>query len=106
MFAEDIEKVAEEPILFAVIGEMCWGQHNLDLIPRYNEQPKGKLLAWSEAKKWLSYTAYDGYVAPTRNPVYCWTENYILFISKYDGKTSIEKIPRNPVDWMPEMPGG
>ena len=106
-FADYLEKVAEEPILYAVIGEMGWGEYGSEGVSGYSEQPKNKLLKWEDARKWLDYETSYGYGAPKQNAVYCWTENWIVFMSQYDdGSTSAESLPRNPVDCVPKMPGG
>ena len=104
--AEYLEETADEPILFAVIGEMGWGDYASEAVPNYEKQPKGKVLTWEDARPWLDYETDYGYGAPKHNSVYCWTKNWVLFFSQYDGATNVNCIPRNPVDIMPEMPGG
>lgn len=105
--AELIEEEAEEQILFAVIGDMGWGDgYKSEHVPNYDQQPKYKLLKWDDASKWLDYDTDFGYGAPSHNSVYCWTENFVLFFSQYDGSTNVERIPRNPISCEPYMPGG
>ena len=105
-FADHLEEVANEPILYAVIGEMGWGDYNSEGVPNYSEQPKNELLKWEDARKWLDYETDYGYGAPKQNAVYCWTENWIVFMWQYDGATGADRIPRNPVACIPTMPGG
>lgn len=100
------EMAAEEQIESVVIGEMGWGDYGSEAIPNYSEQPRGKTIPWSEAQKFLKYDFDSGYGAPGCNAVYVWTSTKILFVWQYDGATSMCAIPRNPVDCMPEMPGG
>lgn len=107
-FLKDIEECLEEGevIESGVIGEMGWGDYNSENVPNYNDIPKGKTLPWDEMKKWLNYEYCVGYGAPECNSVYIWTNKRVLFVSQYDGSTSIHGIPRNPIDCFPEMPGG
>ena len=103
---EWIEEATSEPVLAVVIGEMGWGDYGSENVPNYNKQPRGRILSWEEAKPWLSYEFNSGYGAPGCNSIYAWTENWVLFVSQYDGATQLERIPRNPTNCMPEMPGG
>jgi len=106
-FKEEIlEEVAGEEIVGVVIGEMGWGDFNKKNVPLYDSQPKGKVLSWEKAAPFLDYPHDPGYGAPECNSVYVWTETRVLYVVQYDGSTSIHSIPRNPVDIMPEMPGG
>jgi hypothetical protein len=38
-------------------------------------------------------------------PMYAWTESYVFFIGEYDGMTRLSKIPRNPVNCIPDFNG-
>jgi hypothetical protein len=100
------EEAEGEKIEGVVIGEMGWGDYGKEDVPNYDNIPKGKVLSWKEAQKFLDYEFHDGYGAPGCNSIYVWTSSYVLFIVQYDGSTEIEKIPRNPIDIMPYMPGG
>lgn len=95
-----------ESVEGVVIGEMGWGDYNSEEVPNYKDQPKGKVLSWEEAKKYLDYKFSAGYGAPECNAIYAWTPNWVIAISQYDGSTSPFKIPRHPVNIMPKMPGG
>ena len=102
-----IEELAEgEPILGVIIGEMGWGDYGSEDVAQYAQQPKGKLLTWEEAKPLLDYEFNDGYGAPGCNAIYAWTKDFVIAISQYDGSTSPFRVPRNPQDCTPEMPGG
>ena len=106
-FKDDIlEAAAGELIVGAVIGVMDWGDYHSDKVPQYELQPKNKLLSWEEALPLLDYEYNTSYGAPECNAVYVWTENNVIFVSQYDGATSLHAIPRNPKDAAPEMPGG
>jgi len=56
---EEILNIAEGELIQAVvIGEMGWGEYSKERVPNYDQQPKGKVLSWHEAAKWLDYD-YD-----------------------------------------------
>ena len=102
-----IEDYAEgEQIEGVVIGSMGWGDFGSEQVPSYDSIPRGKLLTWDQAKQWLDYDFSSGYGAPGCNAVYVWTETQVLFVVQYDGSTSMESVPRNPIATMPYMPGG
>ncbi len=95
-----------EAIEGVVIGSMGWGNYNKEKIPRYDSIPKGVVLPWEEAKKWINYEFSSGYGAPQCNAIYAWTQSCVIFIVQYDGSTSPYSVPRHPTACMPGMPGG
>ena len=107
MFSTDILEVANaEPIEGIVIGKMGWSDYGKECVPQYDQQPKGKLLTWQEAEPLLTYDYDNGYGAPGCNSICAWTKSRVIFVTQYDGSTSINWMPRNPGDHMPKMPGG
>jgi len=100
------EDVDGEEIEAVVIGEMGWGDYGSDEVPNYSQQPKFKVISWEEAKRWLDYEFSDGYGAPNCNAIYAWTKSWIVAVSQYDGSTTTFRLPRNPVECRPYMPGG
>ena len=98
--------IPESEIDGVVIGEMGWGDYASSHVPKYNEQPRGKVLSWIDAKPLLDYEFSSGYGAPQCNAVYVWGKSTIMGICQYDGSTAPFFIPRNPIDIIPEMPGG
>ena len=42
---------------------------------------------------------------PQYTPVYIWTKDWIYFLHEYDGQIWLVRVPRNPVDTMPEFSG-
>lgn len=95
---EIVEIVEKEKIVGVVIGETGLGDYGSDAVPLYSEQPKGKVLDWETAKKYLNYEYDSGMGAFGCNAIYVWTDTKVLFVSQYDGATSICSIPRNPID--------
>ncbi len=100
------EECNENDIEGVVIGQMGWGEYNKEIVPGFEKIPFGKLISYETAKPLLNYEFDSGYGAPECNAIYVWTKDKVLFISQYDGATSMESVPRNPIDCMPTMPGG
>lgn len=101
-----IEAAAGEAVQAVVLGDMGWGSIGSERIPNYGDQPRGKVLTWDEAEPWISYEFNDGFGAPGCNAVVAYTESKIISVSQYDGSTTKFIVQRNPVDHMPDMPGG
>ena len=59
-----LEQAGDEPIEAVVIGEMGWGDYQSEMIPNYHDMPKGELLSWDEAARWLDYDFDCGFGAP------------------------------------------
>ena len=107
-FKQDILDAAKgERIIGVVIGDMGWvGGYNKENVPLYDVQPRGKVLSWEQAAPFLDYEYDTGFGAPECNAVYAWTISSVLFVVQYDGATSVQSVPRNPMEVTPEMPGG
>lgn len=104
---EWIESTAEgEPIQAVVIGKTRWYDYGKENIPTWDKQPRGKVISWEKAKEFLDYQFNSGFGAPGCNAIYAWTKSKVIFVSQYDGSTSIEWVPRDPIECNPEMPGG
>lgn len=102
-----IETIADgEEIKAVVIGEMGWGDYNSEKVPNYEQIPKGIVISWEDAKKWLDYEFGSGHGAPECNAVIAWTETKVITIGQYDGATWPYSLPRHPIDVMPTMEGG
>lgn len=104
-FAELIEKAAKEPILSIVIGAYGWDGYCAPE-PDHTESVQNKVIDWATAKELLNYEYISAWGSPQCHAITAWTENYIIFVSQYDGMTHICTIPRNPIDHPPLMPGG
>jgi len=90
----------DEQIEGVVIGDMGWWDDEPVTWPH------GKVVSWDEAKKWLDYDFDSGYGSPNCHAVYVWTASKIILVGQYDGSTFPIWLPRNPIDIMPDMPGG
>lgn len=102
-----IEEMAEgEPVEGVVLGEMGWGDYGSDDVPGYAEMPKNVVLTWDVAAPLLTYEFSDGYGAPGCQAITAWTPSWVIGVSTYDGSTSPFRLPRNPTDHKPDMPGG
>jgi hypothetical protein len=106
-FKNDIlEEAGDEPIEAIVIGEMGWGgDYNAEGKPAWDEV-RGKILTWEEASPYLDYEYDDGYGATGCQAIAAWTKTRVLFVSQYDGSTTVESVYRNPTEHNPNMPGG
>lgn len=98
--AEAFEKMADSPLLFAVIGRHYNARYS-DPSPEW----MGKLLPWSEARPYLDYQYDNGFGSAECHPVYAWTEMRVLFVHEYDGATGVDWLPRQPSAGVPEFGG-
>ena len=103
-FLEEILDVADgEEILSVVIGT---SSDRKKLIPNYDDIPKGVLLTFEEAKKWLNYEDNGGSWNSNFLPIYAWTENNVIIVTMYDGSRNVDIVPRNPIECNPYFYGG
>jgi hypothetical protein len=70
------------------------------------DDPLPNLYTWEEAKKMLDYEFSDGLGSPECHAVYVWGKDRVGFVVQYDGSTSFHWVPRNPIECVPDMPGG
>jgi len=114
-FATDIEEAAEgEPIEAIVIGEMGWEGYGDDDRHAPGLARKGEILRWAEARPLLDYEYDRGFGAPDCQAIRAWTENKVIWVTQYDGSTSVNSALRNPpppspddpTSFIPMMPGG
>ena len=113
-FADNILAEADgEKIESVVIGPFGWG-YDLDDEEPYGMDDKqrvdrihlGKPLSWRRVADLLDYEYTTSFGAPNCHAIWAWTASRVIFVSTYDGSTSVTSVPRNPRDGTPSMPGG
>lgn len=68
---------------------------------------RGVLLTLEEAEPFMkSWTFYGGYGSPDCYATYIWTDRHVIWVTQYDGSTSLSCAPRHPLAIVPGMPGG
>lgn len=68
---------------------------------------RGVLLTLEEAAPMMESWNFDGgFGAPNCYAVHIWTNKRVIWVTQYDGSTSLSSAPRNPVADLPGMPGG
>ena len=92
-----------EPVEAIVLGEIEWAKEK---VPNYDAMPKGTVLSLEEALPYLQNEFNDDFGVPKCQAITVWTKSWVIFVVQYDGSTSPHRVPRNPADHMPEMPGG
>jgi hypothetical protein len=103
-YAQDIlESAGDEPIEAIVLGDGGWGDYKMG---QWGEYPKFRVLSWEEALPFLDREYFTGYGAPNCPAIYAWTPKRVIWVTQYDGSTSLSSAPRNPTECKPQMPGG
>ena len=118
-----------EPVRFIVFGAYGWGSAPREgesweggygepgtedrYKPSDNDPPpvpfdvRGKLLDREHAEPFMAdWSFYGGYGSPECYAIYAWSDSWVAWVTQYDGATTLDKAPRNPIDIMPSMPGG
>ncbi len=111
-FADEIERKAGEPIEAIVIGPFGWGSMGDE--PGYGEKDvresvlpnRGIVQNWADVRRMLDYDYGREFGAPGCDAIWAYTKRKVLFVSEYDGSTTIVAVPRNPEPGVPSMPGG
>lgn len=117
-----IEYLEENEVLeHIVFGSWGWGGYNEpgcdDVDDECNELPpnppvplgqRGVVHEFSpEVISWMNgWSFYGGYGAPDCYAVRVWTNQRVIWVTQYDGATGLDSAPRNPSNFMPDMPGG
>lgn len=106
-FANDIrDAVGDEEIVGIAIGAFGWDGFREEDIERKAEVRRGVVLTWGEAEPMLDYEYHVGYGSPECDAICLWTPTRVIWVTQYDGSTHFSSAPRNPIDHMPDMPGG
>ena len=94
-----------EPIEAVVLGEKGDLWYGKEEDEGEEKAPLGKVLSLSEAMPFIQYEFDNGYGAPECHAITAYTKSWVIFVVQYDGSTAPYRVPRNPIDHMPEMPG-
>ena len=114
-FIEALLAYAEgEPITEVVLGAYGWDDIDdtndtgwIDKVrPHIPRDRLGIALSLAEAQPLLDYEWKRGFGAPSCYAIYAYTPSRVIFVSQYDGSTTLHSVPRNPCDCIPTMPGG
>ncbi len=106
---QDVEKILEpnEVVEAIVFGKYGWDGYSEPENPPVPENKQGVVLTWAEAVPFMqSWTFNGGYGAPQCYAVNIWTNKRVLWVTQYDGSTSLSDAARNPQPGLPDMPGG
>ncbi|HEX8106676.1 MAG TPA: hypothetical protein VF516_03060, partial [Kofleriaceae bacterium] len=68
---------------------------------------RGIVLTLEEAAPMMeSWAFYGGFGAPDCYAVRIWTNKRVIWVTQYDGATSLDSALRHPSPCVPDMPGG
>lgn len=83
-----------------VFGPWGWGGYPRKDDVYVPDEDRGEVLAASVARPYLEegWSFRGGYRAADSYAVFAWSENYVAFVSEYDGSTRLRVIPRDPSD--------
>jgi hypothetical protein len=97
----------DETVEAVIFGKYGWEGYDE---PKPAPIPKDKqkiLMTLEEAEPYMQeWEIYGGYGAPNAYAMYVWTNKRVMWITQYDGSTSLDSMPRNPIACNPKMPGG
>jgi hypothetical protein len=74
--------------------------------PRIAREMLGRPLSLDIVRPLLDFEWDRGYGSPSCYALYAYSDSYIYFVSQYDGSTTLNRVPRNPIECIPHMPGG
>lgn len=91
-----------------VFGEYGWGGYGenecKNPIPK---EMKGVVLTLERAKPLMNGWSFNcGHGSPECYATYIWTNQRVIWVTQYDGATTLDSAPRSPKNCIPEMPGG
>jgi hypothetical protein len=107
-YKELLEVLEEGEVVEALVfGAWGWGGYGEPQPAPVPKDKRGVILTLEEAEPYMqAWNFYGGYGAPDCYAVNIWTNQRVLWITQYDGSTSLSSAPRNPVAHAPSMPGG
>ena len=81
-----------------------YGENNVPHVPF---DLRGKPITPEQAEPLMQAWNFNGgYGAPDCYATYIWTSKRVIWVTQYDGATGLDSAPRNPMEIMPDMPGG
>ena len=97
----------DEMVEALVFGPWGWDGYE-ELEPQsVPPEKRGIVLKLKEAEPLMKGWSFEGgFGAPNCYAVYIWTNQRIIWVTQYDGSTGLDSCPRNPIDIVPDMPGG
>lgn len=101
-YAQEIEEIADGPIIGCVIGKIDYGGRAAHLD---GNAIAFRVVNWPTARKALDYEYDAGYGGADCQPIYAWTETRVILCHEYDGSTGVLWVPRNPTDIEPQFGG-
>jgi hypothetical protein len=108
---EELGKFLEKGEIVEAIVFGAYGWDSAQRLPNIeNPVPLDKIgvvMSLKEAKPFMMSWAFNGgYGLPDCYAVRIWTNMRVLWVTQYDGSTSLDSCYRNPVNCIPDMPGG
>jgi len=107
-YKELLEELNDGEVVESIVfGEWGWGGYGEPENKPVPMEKQGVALTIEEARPMMqAWAFYGGYGSPDCYAVNIWTNQRIIWITQYDGSTSLDSAPRNPVSGKPSMPGG
>ena len=105
----DLKKALEKDEVIEGIsfGDWGWGGYHEPDPPPVPKDKRGIVLSEDEAKPLMAgWSLYCGHGAPMAYATYVWTNKRAMWLTQYDGSTSLDSIPRHPSNCEVDMPGG
>ena len=96
----------DESIEAIVFGPWGWDgfEETTEFVPKKRQ---GIVLTIDEAKNYMKGWTFEcGFGAPLCYATYIWTNKRVIWVTQYDGSTTLCSAPRNPTNTIPDMPGG
>jgi hypothetical protein len=107
-YADLLDEMKEgEQIEAIVFGDWGWEGYGEPVPNPVPTTEKNKVLTIEQAKPYMKGWSFNGGTgAPQCYAVRIWTNQRVLWATQYDGDTHLDSAPRNPIDCVPDMPGG
>ena len=107
---EDLNEYLDEgeEVESIVFGEYGWGGYKEPEPNPVSHDLFGKILSLEDAKPLMqTWSFYTGFGAPECYAVNIYTNQRVIWVTQYDGATSLDSMLRHPKNGVvPNMPGG